>query len=436
MTATLPAPPRAADGPGRLGWLDALRGYAALVVVLFHLSPTVLGPERHLAVFRTVDLGKYGVLLFFLVSGYVIPMSLERHGSLRRFWVGRLCRIYPAYLVTLAVVAVLAAAGLTTVRLEPVTGALAHATMLSDLLGVRGVVRVFWTLSYEMTFYLVVAGLYAWRGHRHSGWWAAGLAVTALLAGPLLPDGLLSSGPAGRRLAAAVLLVVLVAGVAAYLTGRRTAALAAGACGIGFLLLPAVNGHAGPRSTVIASWQGLLLLAVMFAGTVVYRAQHRQLGRVPAVLALAVVAGCVVGAHRAHLASPAAHRVWLLTTVAVVATFGLAFALRRRAVPGVLVRLGTVSYSLYLLHVVVLQVAHRAVPGLADRPAAVRIAVAAAVLVVALGVAGLSYRVVERPAQALGRRVQRRFEPGDRPRIATQRAATRTGGRQNRPGSV
>jgi len=88
--------------PVRLAWLDALRGYAALVVVVFHLSPTVLGSDRHLALYRHFDLGKYGVLLFFLVSGYVIPMSLERHGSLRRFWIGRLCRIYPAYLAAIA----------------------------------------------------------------------------------------------------------------------------------------------------------------------------------------------------------------------------------------------------------------------------------------------------------------------------------------------
>ena len=60
------------DSPGpagaRLGWLDALRGFAALTVVWFHLSPVVLGPERHLRIHHHIDLGKYGVLLFFLVS--------------------------------------------------------------------------------------------------------------------------------------------------------------------------------------------------------------------------------------------------------------------------------------------------------------------------------------------------------------------------------
>jgi peptidoglycan/LPS O-acetylase OafA/YrhL len=132
--------------PVRLAWLDALRGYAALVVVVFHLSPTVLGTDRHLAIYRHFDLGKYGVLLFFLVSGYVIPMSLERHGSLRRFWIGRLCRIYPAYLAAIALVLLLSAAGwlawTSSLRHQTAAIALAHVTMMSDLVGVRGAVRV------------------------------------------------------------------------------------------------------------------------------------------------------------------------------------------------------------------------------------------------------------------------------------------------------
>jgi peptidoglycan/LPS O-acetylase OafA/YrhL len=428
VTETLTTPAPAGGGtPGavRLGWLDALRGFAALTIVCFHLSPVVLGPELHLRIFRHIDFGKYGVLLFFLVSGYVIPMSLERHGSLRRFWVGRLFRIYPAYLAAIAVVGILAVAGLTTMpaslRADPLASVLAHATMMPDLLGLRGVVRVFWTLAYEMTFYLVVAGLFACRLHRHSGWWASGLAVLAL-AGPLLPDGLFA---AHRTLTAAVVLVLAGAAIVAGPAGRYRIA---GLIGIGFVLLPAVNGHPTADSTVVASWQGVLLLAVMFAGTVVYRAQHGQLGRWPAALALLVVAACLVGAHTAYLNGP----VWFATVAAVATTFGVAFVLRRRSVPRVFTWLGTISYSLYLLHVVVLGQITRLLPHLADRPVPVRAAAGAAFLVLALGSAALSYRWVELPAQTLGRRiVAARTRP-----IATQRAVPCTARGENGNRSV
>ena len=416
-----------APAPVRLAWLDALRGYAALVVVLFHLSPQVLGPDRHLAVMRWIDLGKYGVMLFFLISGYVIPMSLERHGSLRRFWIGRLCRIYPAYLATIALVAVLVALGLlrwpASLRAETVTGVLAHATMMPDLLGLRGVVRVFWTLSYEMTFYLLVAGLFAWRLHRHSAWWAGGLALTALLAGPVLPDDLLGGTFADRRITAGALVLIVALSITAYL--RRRLVHAAGAVGIALVLVPAVNGHPTAGSTVAASWQGLLFLAVMFAGTVVYRWQHGQIGRPAAITALATVALCAVVAHAVHLGRPA----WAINVAAVAATFLIAYALRKREVPAVLIGLGQISYSLYLLHAVVLFLVPRVVPQLATQPAVVRLAVGAAYLAVAIGLARLSYRMVELPGQALGRRLVAR--PALPARLATQRAASRTGRGEN-----
>ena len=417
----------------RLGWLDALRGWAALVVVAFHLSPQILGNERHLAVMRHIDLGKYGVLLFFLVSGYVIPMSLERHGSLRRFWIGRLCRIYPAYLATVAVVAVLAVTGVlswqASLRAETVTGVLAHATMTPDLLGLRGAVRVFWTLAYEMTFYLVVAGLFAWRLHRHSHWWAAGLALVALLAGDHLPDDLLGGTFADRRLLAGVLLIVVALSVTAYL--RRRLVRVAGAVGIAMLVIPAVNGHATRNSTVIASWQGLLLLAVMFAGTVVYRAQHGQIRRGPAVTSLSVVTLSVIVAHRINGVAP---QTWVVTVAAVAATFLLAYGLRQRRVPFVWTWLGQISYSLYLLHAVILLFVPRLVPDLGTRPPAIRLVVALLYLGAALTAAWLSYRIVELPGQALGRRLTR--GPVVAARVATQRAAPGTGRGENARQSV
>jgi peptidoglycan/LPS O-acetylase OafA/YrhL len=38
---------------------------------------------------------QYGVFVFFLVSGYIVPASLERKGSVHGFWVSRVFRLYP-----------------------------------------------------------------------------------------------------------------------------------------------------------------------------------------------------------------------------------------------------------------------------------------------------------------------------------------------------
>jgi peptidoglycan/LPS O-acetylase OafA/YrhL len=364
----------------RLGWLDALRGWAALIVAGFHLSPSVLLPERHMAILRHIDLGKYGVLLFFLVSGYVIPMSLERHGSLRRFWTGRLFRIYPAYLVAIG-----AAAALGFWH----GGLLAHASMLVDLVGVRGAVRVFWTLSYEMVFYLIAAGLYAWGLHRRSALWATVTALVALLAGPALPNGLLHG-----RWWPAVLLALAATSIGLAFRHPR----AGGLIGLAFVLLPAVNAHATAKSTAAGSWEGLLLLAVMFAGTVVYRCQHGQITYTVTASSLCVIAAALVLAHPGHL-------VWLATTAATAVTFAVAFAARHRPMPRVLTFVGRISYSLYLLHVLVLNVILRLTPGLVHRPAGERFTAGVAFLALALAAAWTSYTLVEAPAQRLGRRM-------------------------------
>ena len=373
----------------RLAWLDALRGWAAVTVALFHLSPAVLGPERHLHLFHAFDLGKYGVLLFFLVSGYVIPMSLERHGSLRRFWIGRLFRIYPAYLLAVGAGLALGAAGwmrmpsqLGTETTATVAG---HVTMLQDLLGTRGVLRPFWTLSYEMAFYLIVAGLFAWRWHRASAWWAAGLTAVALAGGAALPSGLFGAGAAERRITAVVVLVLVAGGLCAYHIGWRPLVLVAATAGIAVTTLPLLNGHATDQVTGASSAQAVQMLAVLFAGTVIFRLQHRQIGRPVAAVSLVLVgAGVTV-------------RLDPGVAAAVAGTFAVAFALREQRVPPILAWLGTVSYSLYLLHLPVLVVVNR----LFDQPLVIALVFAAA----APGAAWAGHRLVELPGQALGRRL-------------------------------
>src|SRR5437868_2051289 len=85
----------------RLEFLDFARATAALLVVLAHgVSVSVPG---FLAWSRAnLDPGRVGVVLFLLISGFIIPASLEKGGNLGRFWLRRFFRLFPAYWVSVA----------------------------------------------------------------------------------------------------------------------------------------------------------------------------------------------------------------------------------------------------------------------------------------------------------------------------------------------
>src|SRR5712691_9817109 len=102
MSGPSQLPTKDAAGTGtRLAWLDVLRGVAALAVVFDHLGYDVLQHTRAV-IYQWVDPGTYGVYVFFIISGFIVPASLERKGSVRTFWVSRLFRLYPLYLLTVA----------------------------------------------------------------------------------------------------------------------------------------------------------------------------------------------------------------------------------------------------------------------------------------------------------------------------------------------
>jgi len=82
------------NGQDRLPALDALRGIAALGVVLFHYLPYYDKLYGHsFSTPDTLGFGRYGVHLFFILSGFVIFMTLERTRSAS--WFG-LARVPPA----------------------------------------------------------------------------------------------------------------------------------------------------------------------------------------------------------------------------------------------------------------------------------------------------------------------------------------------------
>lgn len=399
----------------RLSWLDALRGLAASLIVMNHIMPYLPG-----GLFTFFRGGSYCVMLFFLVSGYVIPMSLERYGSLRRFWVGRIFRIYPAWLLAFAAMLAVLALGLgdpqVSRQLDENTLAtvLGNVTMLQEFLGVPNIVYVFWTLSYEMTFYLLVSALFVFRLHRRSTWWAVGLAIATLVAGPVLPHDLLTGGRPSREIV--VLVTVLVAAsVMAYLRGHRSAALVAGIAGLFVVVLPAVNGSPVEESHAAGPWRSLTYLTVMFAGTVIYAAHNDHVRRRTAAATLTAVGACLLAAAWLYTPQPGQPILALdreraeavITLMAVAATFGLGHALRHRRVPGAFAWLGRISYSMYLLHPIVIFIIAPYLLAVRHRSFVVDLGIASGYLATVLVTSWLSYLTVERPGQRLGRKLGR-----------------------------
>src|SRR5215213_5668437 len=88
----------------RLDFLDGLRGIAALAVFLAHAGHKV-SPAFRTYLEPYFNLGSWGVVLFFLCSGFILPVSLERQGSLGRFWIRRFFRLYPLYWFSVALIA-------------------------------------------------------------------------------------------------------------------------------------------------------------------------------------------------------------------------------------------------------------------------------------------------------------------------------------------
>src|SRR5271155_2672880 len=88
--------------PGNIPGLTSVRFFAAIWVVLFHLS-------RNWDALRKIGgflrFGYSGVSFFFILSGFILCVNyLPRRFSVHDFWLARIARILPAYLVALAVV--------------------------------------------------------------------------------------------------------------------------------------------------------------------------------------------------------------------------------------------------------------------------------------------------------------------------------------------
>jgi peptidoglycan/LPS O-acetylase OafA/YrhL len=297
---------------------------------------------------------------------------------------------------------------------RPWISALAHLTMLQDLLGVPNVVNVFWTLSYEMVFYLLITAMFVAGVKGASARVSLGFGVAAAILGVALPSGLLAARwPGGTPLVAAL---ALAAGIAAMVSGRRAVRRAGVAIVAGLALTLLV------LDSRIGGVESLCIIATMFAGTAVRGIQDGRLRAGPAVamIALVPVLTLLAGLRppttwTAHGYSQSLGVDWSIGVAAAWLTFLGGLALRHRAMPRALTWLGLVSYSVYLLHPMIVQAVWRAAGDRDGMPLWVRLAWEGVLLAAVLVAAGLAHRYVERPAQRLGRRLSRRTDRAAEP---------------------
>ena len=162
-----------ASGRGRNPSIEGLRGFSALIVILYHLhNMAIIGGFGHPSASRVLEkiiagLGPFGVMLFFMISGYLIVQSLIKYDNIPLFFKHRAVRIYPVFLLLQIIV----------FSFGPLVsygwmGPLRHSASLftfhfiTNLLFLPGIFSLpiaqknAWSLSYEFAFYLTAATLY------------------------------------------------------------------------------------------------------------------------------------------------------------------------------------------------------------------------------------------------------------------------------------
>ena len=302
-----------------------------MMVVLHHFT-SISRPFEAL-----FDFGRVGVLLFFLISGYCITLTLNQPSNrpMVSFWLRRILRLYPPYWATVALVALI---GTETF---PPSVWLANLTMLQQGLRQPDVLGVFWSLFLELLFYALATAL-----------------------GPL----------------------------AVFHNQRRLMAVWLALMGISVCFAVAKY-----RFGLPLPFSYPLFLCMFFAGSLMRHLDEVDISWPPAPLAAALAGGLGV--------------VWAISQVVFTAPIGGMTALAHfgnhlvaiaaflafrwlRPGPRWLTFLGEISYSLYLVHVVV----GNRIPG--DGMLAMLARLAAGLVV-----AWILHVALERPCMALGRRL-------------------------------
>lgn len=180
-----PQPRPAHDIPS----LDGLRALSIGLVILSHTKTLLPGPIAHSGLFRyIVGGGLHGVQIFFVISGYLITTLLlrefNRSGtvSFKRFYARRALRIFPAFYIYFAVLAILWLIGVIPEHWPTYLAAATYTFVYLPNPQGWYVVHA-WSLSIEEQFYLLWPALLVFAHRRHK---SASLAIFIIAVMPIV----------------------------------------------------------------------------------------------------------------------------------------------------------------------------------------------------------------------------------------------------------
>jgi len=376
---------------GRIAPLDSLRGLAALIVVFHHCLVTF--PPFWEIYQHPVQPGFYRlmgntplhllwdgpefVLVFFTLSGFVLSLPFwgDHPLSYRQFVIRRVLRIYPPYLAAVTIGMIL----MSLLSHGPLTG-------LSDW------TRQFWDRPLDWKTVLDHVFLMASAGNNYidTPVWSLVVEMHISLIFPLLMLAMYRSE--ALTLAAAIALALIGDWAA-----RRNPT------GYPFLTSFATS----------ASYLWLFVVGAMMA-------RHRKVlaafaNRTPHVLQLVFLAGALVALN--CIWQFGADEPWRFVeqigAIALVASAAFMGWVQRLLDVAPLRWLGKISYSLYLIHFVVLFAVLYAF-----RPEVTLLRLVIAVPILSIGAAALLYRFVEVPSIAWGHRASGARDRRPAPRIS------------------
>jgi len=376
-------PDRRATSRDKLEWVQALRGVAALMVVLTHARLFLYGTAWDGFARRFMLPSAQGVDLFFLVSGFIMVYTTARSdGSVHYttgFLIKRFARIWPVYAVWVLInwaLQMLWASG-PVPSVGNVATSLAFLPINTDIPPYLGLpLSIGWTLNFEFYFYLVfglslLAGRFRW------------LAFFGWMLGTL------------------VLLPLAVTGTFSMHAEHNYA------IGIAY-----VDQNVNP-----IIWDFIAGVAIGLLYTSRVRVTNKVLLAIVAISALAFA--CERSFNATAIATFHGMAGWGLPLSILFAVMALAFKDRDPHVPRALVWLGGISYSLYLVHLIVFETVDRLLESLGYQDFTHTVTFVLLVVPIPLIYAAISRRFLEDGLAVFVRRQLLRLTKPRNPTVAT-----------------